>query len=111
MTYRKAISVLRHDATLPQGVSIDDVENFAVPPVDAPDSELISREEISELNRAIEELPPKCRHVFFLAKINRIPYKEIAQMLQISVATINYHVGFAMGALKKKLSRRETPPD
>ena len=111
VTYRKSISALRHEASIPVGVSIDDVENFAVPPVSAPDSELISKEEVDELNRAIGELPPKCRHVFFLAKINHIPYKEIAQMLQISVATINYHVGFAMGILKKKLSRRQPPPD
>lgn len=110
VTYRKAVSCLRHESCTPSAVSLDEVENFTVSPVSAPDSELISREEIEELNRAIEELPPKCRHVFFLAKIDCLPYKDISQMLQISVATINYHVGFAMDALKKKLRRREPPP-
>ncbi|MDE5987816.1 MAG: sigma-70 family RNA polymerase sigma factor [Duncaniella sp.] len=111
VTYRKAVSCLRHESSTPSAVPLDEVENFTVSPVSAPDSDLISREEIEELNRAIEELPPKCRHVFFLAKIDCLPYKEISQMLEISVATINYHVGFAMDALKKKLRRREPPPD
>lgn len=111
ITYRKAVSCLRHESTMPSQVSLDDVENFTVSPVSPPDSDMIAREEIDELNRAIGELPPKCRHVFFLAKIDRLPYKEISKMLEISVATINYHVGFAMETLKRKLSRHGPPPD
>lgn len=103
ITYRKSVSWLRHESTVPGGVSIDDIENFTVGHIDPPDDALISREEIDALNRAIDELPPKCRHVFFLAKIDRVPYKEISVLLGISVATINYHVSYAMDALKKKL--------
>ncbi len=111
ITYRKSISCLRHENTLPDQVSLDDLENFTVSPVSAPDEEMISREEIDTLNQAISELPPKCRHVFFLAKVDRMPYKEIAKMLEISVATINYHVGFAMERLKQRLRGRKIPPD
>lgn len=103
ITYRKAVSYLRHEATVPGGVSLDDVENYTVGHMEPPDSTLISREEMEALNRAIDELPPKCRHVFFLAKIDRVPYKEISTLLGISVATINYHVAYAMDALRKKL--------
>jgi len=104
ITYRKAISYMRHENTIPQGVALDDVENFTVSHIAPPDSEFISREELEALNRAIDELPAKCRHVFFLAKIDRVPYKEIAALLNISVATINYHVAYAMDALRRKLS-------
>lgn len=31
-------------------------------------------------------------------------------MLQISVATINYHVGFAMDRLRQRLQPPKTPP-
>ena len=103
ITYQKSISYLRHERTMPACVSLDDIENFTVSPVSAPDAEYISREEIEALNRAIEELPPKCRHVFFLAKIDRVPYKEIAKLLDISVATINYHVSYAKDSLRKRL--------
>lgn len=104
VTYHKAVSTLRHESTIPEGISLDEIESFRISPLNAPDEAMISREEIDSLNRAIESLPPKCRHVFFLAKIDCRPYKEIAEMLQISVATVNYHVGYAMEALKKILT-------
>ena len=35
--------------------------------------------------------------------IEGLPYMQIADMLRISLPTVNYHVGFAMAALKNKL--------
>ena len=73
VTYRKAVSCLRHESIEPQSVSLDAVENFTVGPLESPDEAMIAREEVAELNAAIESLPPKCRHVFFLAKIECVP--------------------------------------
>ena len=70
-------------------------------PVEAPDDAMVRQEDMDRLNLAIESLPPKCKHVFCLAKIERVPYKEICDLLKISVATVNYHVGYAMDALIK----------
>ncbi len=103
VTYHKSISLLRQETAAAQRISLDDIENFTASAVAAPDSDLISREEIDLLNLAISELPEKCRHVFYLAKIEKVPYKEIAQLLNITLATINYHVAYAMDALRKRL--------
>ncbi len=103
ITYRKAVSVLRHLSGRPANVSLDDLENFTMSTLTAPDQALISREQLDALNEAIESLPPKCRHVFYLAKIERLPYNEIVNMLGVSLATVNYHVGYAMNHLKKIL--------
>ena len=102
ITYRKAISYLRHEETMPACVSLDDIENYTAAPITSATGR-VSREQLDALRRAIDELPPKCRHVFYLAKIERIPYKKIAMMLNISVATINYHVGYAIDALRRRL--------
>ena len=67
--------------------------------------DIISKEEIQEINNAIEQLPAKCKHVFFLAKIEGLPYLEIADMLHISVKTINYHVAYAIDSIAKKLKK------
>lgn len=107
VTYRKAVSYLRHDSGKPRQVSIDDVENFHIGTIESPDESLINREELQTLYDAIETLPPKCKHVFYLAKISKIPYKEISGILNISVATINYHIGYAMDALKKKFRQNK----
>ncbi|MDE6402435.1 MAG: RNA polymerase sigma-70 factor [Muribaculaceae bacterium] len=103
ITYRKAVSMLRHTSGRADSVSLDGLENFTASTLTAPDQSLISREELDALNRAIESLPPKCRHVFYLAKIERLPYNEISRMLDVSLATVNYHVGYAMNHLKKLL--------
>lgn len=47
-----------------------------------------SREEIALLADAIDALPARCRQVFILRKIQRIPQKEIAGRLGISEQTV-----------------------
>ena len=79
------------------------IVNFNIDTVPSPDEEIISREDASLLNQAIQSLPERCRHVFYLAKIDCMPYKEIASMLGITVATVSYHVGYAMDALRRVL--------
>jgi RNA polymerase sigma-70 factor (family 1) len=103
VTYHKAVSVLRKEMKHKEDVSLDNALGFDFPQMVSPIDSLISKEDWSRLNHAISELPKKCKHVFYLAKIEQMPYSEIAKMLQISVPTVNYHVGFAMASLKKAL--------
>ena len=70
-----------------------------------PDEEMISKEEIAQINSLIQTLPPKCKVVFALAKIERLPYKEIADMLNISVKTINVHVAKALEIISNGLKK------
>lgn len=93
----KAISYLRKET--PEVVSFDEIDDFYVPLVQSPDHNLISKEEIDEINRTIASLPPKCKEVFTLAKIEGLPYKEIAEMLDISVKTINIHIAKALNII------------
>ena len=81
----------------------DEISDFSFEPVQSPDEEIISKEEVAEINNAIEKLPPKCKHVFFLAKIEGLPYIKIAEMLEVSVQTVNYHIAYAIEALSKSL--------
>ena len=96
ITYCKVVNKLR-------SVSLDDIDTFVIPPVEAPDESILSHEQQEAVNKALETLPPKCKHVFFLAKIERMPYKQIATMLNISLSTVNYHVGYAMEYLRNRL--------
>lgn len=104
ITYRKAVSRLRHDTIIDySGAPLDELENYFPTPLATPDQEYISNEEVEKINRAIEELSPKCRHVFSLAKLEKLPYEEISSLLGISITTINYHIKTAITTLKKKL--------
>lgn len=105
VTYRKAISYLRKE-TGKTAVPFNEIADFTFAPVQSPDEEMISKEEVAGINRAIEKLPPKCKHVFFLAKIEGLPYLQIAERLQISVKTVNYHIAYAVGAIAENLQGR-----
>ena len=105
ITYRKAISYLRK-GTAKTDLLLDDIGDFIFDPIQSPDEEMISKEEMEKINDAIQQLPPKCKHVFFLAKIEGLPYKDIAALLDISVKTINNHIAFALEEIAKKLNIR-----
>ena len=52
---------------------------------------LDSRRKLAALSIAISELPPVCRKVFILRKIEGLPIKEIAARLKISVSSVEKH--------------------
>jgi RNA polymerase sigma-70 factor (ECF subfamily) len=106
ITHNKAISHLRKKKTLNIPESWDEIALHAIPyDLQTPDEQLISREEISRINKIIKTLPPRCRQVFFLAKIEGLPYKDIANVLGISVKTINIHVAKALELISQGLNR------
>lgn len=64
---------------------------------------MISREEMKRINNIINNLPPRCKQVFVLAKIEKLLYKDIADILGISVKTINVHVSKALELISEAL--------
>jgi RNA polymerase sigma-70 factor (family 1) len=55
------------------------------------------------LRSAAEQLPPRCREVFLLSKIDHLNHKEIAERLGISVSTVEKHVAKGMELMRKHL--------
>lgn len=56
-----------------------------------------------EIQRAMSKLPPKCREVLLLKCISELKYKEIAEIVGISVNTVKYHIGYAFQLIRKEL--------
>lgn len=62
-------------------------------------------EELSErFKRALSLLPKKCRMVFYLSRFEELKYQEIAQRLDISVKTVEAHMGKALKTLRAQLA-------
>ena len=61
----------------------------------SPERSFIAREQLQELQAAINELPYKCRLVFRLVKEDGLKYKDVAQLLEISVKTVEAHMTLA----------------
>ena len=106
LTHNKAISYLRKAENSSEIASWEEIDDFQIiGNLQTPDEEMISKEEIAQINSLIQTLPPKCKVVFALAKIERLPYKEIADMLNISVKTINVHVAKALEIISNGLKK------
>jgi RNA polymerase sigma-70 factor (family 1) len=76
--------------------SLDELEvEFASTDPDASAS-LISSELVQKIENAIEQLPPQCKIIYKLAKEDKLKYKEIAQLLTISVKTIDNQLSTAL---------------
>lgn len=56
------------------------------------------------INNSLRQLPPKCRYVFELSKMNGLTYVEIAKEMEISVKTVENHIGKAYRLLRQLLS-------
>ena len=52
------------------------------------------------LNEALDLLPPKCREVFVLSRVNKFTYQQIAETLNISIKTVENQMGKALKILR-----------
>ena len=52
---------------------------------------------------AMEELPEQCRMVFKLSRFEELKYSEIAEQLNISVKTVENHMGKALRIMRDQL--------
>ena len=76
-------------------INLDDV---ALPfyRVDTPEDLMITAEVITQINKAINELPTKCRLIFKLVKEDGLKYREVAELLHLSKKTVENQVGIAL---------------
>jgi RNA polymerase sigma-70 factor (ECF subfamily) len=53
----------------------------------------------------IEALPPRTREVFLLHRVDELGYREIAERLDISIRTVEWHIAQAIYRIGKELDR------
>lgn len=56
---------------------------------------------LERLHALIAKLPPRCREVFILNKLERRKYREIAEDLNISIKTVENHMSKALNFLRE----------
>lgn len=67
-----------------------------------PEQHMVYKESLELINKAIAELPPRCKLVFRLIREEGMSYKEVAGLLNISVNTIDAQMAIAMKRIMKK---------
>jgi RNA polymerase sigma-19 factor, ECF subfamily len=61
-----------------------------------PEQMMITAEMMSRIDKAINNLPPRCKMIYKMSREDRLRYKEIAQILDISVKTIDNQLAIAL---------------
>ncbi|OQP38611.1 hypothetical protein A4H97_17960 [Niastella yeongjuensis] len=99
----KALDYLEKAKTIPQ-ISIDDaVLDAGVAMQIDPETALISAENIRIIQSAINGLPPRCRLIFLLVKEDGLKYRETADLLNISIKTVETQMSLALRKIGEAL--------
>ena len=61
-----------------------------------PENTLISAETIRIIQAVIDSLPPRCKVIFRLVKEDGLKYREVAELLNISVKTVETQMSLAL---------------
>jgi RNA polymerase sigma-70 factor (ECF subfamily) len=69
-----------------------------------PENQMILAEELRLLRDAISNLPDNQRIAFTLHKYEELPYKQIAEVMDVSLSSVESLIFRAKSGLKKKLS-------
>lgn len=91
------ISYLRKEV---QSVSLNEDIALAHELYSEDETEVTTAEKMDIVEKAIQQLPPKCKEVFLLCKVEQKKYREIAWMLNISVKTVENHMTKAIAFLR-----------
>jgi RNA polymerase sigma-70 factor, ECF subfamily len=70
---------------------------------DSVTSTVTSTELEARIQQAMEELPQQCRLVFKMSRFEELKYSEIAEQLNISVKTVENHIGKALKIMRDQL--------
>jgi RNA polymerase sigma factor (sigma-70 family) len=70
----------------------------------------MTEEMMRQIKQAVNDLPPRCRIIFKLVKEDGLKYREVAELLHLSVKTIEAQMAIALRRIGKcmHLEIRET---
>ncbi|MCW3118179.1 MAG: polymerase sigma-70 factor [Chitinophagaceae bacterium] len=71
-----------------------------------PDEAMLNSELIQKIQAAINDLPPRCKLVYKLAKEDKLRYKDISSILQISIKTVDNQLATALKKIASAINFR-----
>ncbi len=87
-------------------ISLEDVEvefgDISVNPEDT----LISAEGVRMIQTIINDLPPRCKLMFRLVKEDGLKYREVADLLNVSIKTVETQISLALSKIGAALQTR-----
>ena len=104
----RALKYLRHRRVA--AAWIDRVAREETPTADTPEDLYVRGELDDAVQRAIAELPGRCREIFLLRRRDQLGYQEIAARLGVSLGTVKSQIWRATVRLRERLAPHLATP-
>jgi RNA polymerase sigma factor (sigma-70 family) len=108
LLYRIAINVTRDRARRDSHAPIPDssrVEADAIAADDSPEQHASDQQALARVRAAILRLPPRCRAVYLMHRVDGLSYPEIARRCGISTKAVEKHMSHALRELREARER------
>jgi len=80
-----------------------DFINIQLRDSESPEQQMITSEIFKKIKIVVNELPPRCKMIFKLVREDGLKYKEVAEILNISVNTVDAQMVIAVKRISEKL--------
>jgi RNA polymerase sigma-70 factor (ECF subfamily) len=95
-------------------IEIEPYENLQVQMTDlvSPEQIMITKEMLQKIKEAVDSLPPRCKLIFKFVREDGLSYSEVAEILGLSIKTIDAQMVIAVARIRSKLMNViETSPN
>jgi len=102
-TQNTCLQYIRKKRLKTQGIEDDGAYKHIPWSDDYPLGQLFEKELTEMIDRATDALPPQCRKIFLLSRVEEMSYSQIAEVLQISENTVKTQIKTALLRLRSAL--------
>ena len=95
-------------------IEVEPYENLIVQMTDvvSPEQIMITKEMLQKIKEALDSLPPRCKLIFKFVREDGLSYSEVAEILGLSIKTIDAQMVIAVSRIRAKLMNVvETTPN
>ncbi len=95
-------------------IAVEPYENLQVQMTDlvSPEQIMITKEMLQKIKEAVDTLPPRCKLIFKFVREDGLSYAEVAEILGLSIKTIDAQMVIAVSRIRGKLMNViETSPN
>lgn len=97
----RSLNYLRHEKVVNRGSAFA-AQDMVSPPTG--DRRITEAQIDQALRAALDALPPRCREVFELSRVQGLKYAEIAAALNISIKTVEAQMGKALRIVRERMA-------
>lgn len=96
-----SLNVIRKNSVLVDSFNEQEIKQFSI----SPEQEFITKENTASIEDLLFVIPEPAKTVFLMNREENFSYKEIADILKISVKTVESHMGKALKLLRLALEK------